>query len=67
MFDYVTIKGYRIEGNRIMPDIEAPIARFGQPDEAVASAVTVIRSILDPDSAKATSTKTGVGTGDGSN
>lgn len=67
MFDYVTIKGYRIEGNRIMPDIEAPIARFGQPDEAVVSAVSVIRSMLDPDSAKATSTKSSAGTGDGSN
>lgn len=38
--DYVTIKGYRIEGNGVKPDVEVDTAaRFGEPDKAVLAAV----------------------------
>lgn len=37
--DYVTIKGYRIEGNGVKPDVEVDTAvRFGEPDKAVLAA-----------------------------
>lgn len=41
--DYVTIKGYRIEGNGVKPDVEvdAPV-RFGEPDKVVLAAVKAL-------------------------
>jgi len=44
LLDYVTIKGHRLEGNGLVPDAEAPIARFGQPDEAVGKAKVWLKS-----------------------
>ena len=38
--DYVTIKGYRIEGNPIIPDHEFGPVKFGEPDSALNSAIT---------------------------
>lgn len=38
MFDYVTFKGTRLEGNGLVPDAEAPIARIGEPDKGLDSA-----------------------------
>jgi len=37
--DYVTIKGMRIEGNPIVPDKEFPIAKFGEQDSALSTAI----------------------------
>ncbi|MBX7134952.1 MAG: hypothetical protein K1X67_19975 [Fimbriimonadaceae bacterium] len=41
--DYVTIKGLRLEGNGVVPDIEAPTPGPGQPDKAVTSAIEWFR------------------------
>lgn len=37
--DYVTIKGLRLEGNGVKPDIAAPMPGPGEPDKAVLAAV----------------------------
>ncbi|MFM9873973.1 MAG: S41 family peptidase [Fimbriimonadaceae bacterium] len=37
--DYVTIKGVRIEGHPIVPDREFEIAKFGEPDLALTTAI----------------------------
>ena len=68
MFDYVTIKGYRIEGQPITPDIEAPMARFGEPDTAVIAAVSLLTTVGDgDDDGDGTTVGTGTGRGDGGN
>ncbi|MCG9894645.1 MAG: S41 family peptidase [Fimbriimonadaceae bacterium] len=41
--DYVTIRGRRLEGNGLEPDIAAKLPRFGEPDEAVAKAVGLLK------------------------
>lgn len=42
LMDYVTIKGYRIEGNGLKVDQEAPVARVGEEDKAVTAAVKLL-------------------------
>ncbi len=37
--DYVTIGGYRIEGAGLVPDIAAPVTRFGEKDKGVEEAI----------------------------
>jgi carboxyl-terminal processing protease len=37
--DYVTIKGHRLEGDGVKPDVKAPITRFGEKDKALEEAV----------------------------
>ncbi|RYG47706.1 PDZ domain-containing protein [bacterium] len=47
--DYVTIKGRRLEGNGVVPDVEAEESRLrlpGAPDDAVAKAVQALKAIL---------------------
>lgn len=39
MTDYVTIKGLRLEGNGVVPDVESKPRVYGQPDEALDAAV----------------------------
>lgn len=41
--DYVTIKGLRLEGNGVKPDIEVPTHRPGEPDKGVAAAIDWFR------------------------
>lgn len=43
MSDYVSIKGLRIEGNGVVPDVEAKLAKYGEPDEAVAKVVELLK------------------------
>ena len=38
LMDYVTIKGYRIEGNGLKVDEEAPLPKFGEKDKAISIA-----------------------------
>jgi carboxyl-terminal processing protease len=40
--DYVTMHGTRLEGKGIEPDAEAPLARFGQKDEAIDKAIALL-------------------------
>jgi len=37
--DYVTIKGHRLEGDGVKPDVKTPITKFGEKDKAVEEAV----------------------------
>jgi C-terminal processing protease CtpA/Prc len=60
MLDYVTIKGHRLEGNGLVPDVLAPPVRFGQPDKAIAEATNLLKM-------KPGSSKTGGSKDDGSN
>ncbi len=39
VMDYVTGKGVRLEGHGLVPDEEAPIAKFGEDDKAITLAV----------------------------
>lgn len=41
--DYVTLKGLRLEGNGVKPDIEAPVPRFNQADEGVTKAIAALK------------------------
>lgn len=41
--DYITIQGMRLEGNGILPDLEAKPRVFGQPDQAVELAITQLK------------------------
>lgn len=44
--DYVTTKGYRIEGNGVKPDREVEtLVRFGEEDKAVAAALEAFRTM----------------------
>lgn len=40
--DYVTIKGIRLEGNGVTPDMEAEMPRFGETDQAIAKALAIL-------------------------
>lgn len=42
LMDYVTIKGYRIEGNGLKVDQEAPLPRAGEEDKAVSAALKLL-------------------------
>lgn len=42
LMDYVSIKGYRIEGHGLKVDAEAPIAKFGEEDKAVTIALKLL-------------------------
>ncbi len=41
--DYITKAGIRIEGNGIVPDVEAPLVKFGDPDTAIDKALALFR------------------------
>jgi carboxyl-terminal processing protease len=41
--DYITKAGVRIEGNGIVPDVEAPMVKFGDPDTAVEKALALFK------------------------
>lgn len=47
LMDYVTIKGKRLEGNGLVPDVVAPPARFGQTDVGLQEALRVFKSKKD--------------------
>ena len=47
LMDYVTIKGLRIEGNGVEPDVIAPRLRFGEKDIGVAEAIRVFKESRD--------------------
>jgi carboxyl-terminal processing protease len=53
VMDYVTIKGKRLEGNGLVPDITAPAARFGAPDEGVQQALKVFKQHKDGEEKRA--------------
>lgn len=38
--DYVTIKGLRLEGNGLKPDVAAEIPRYAEPDKAIQAAIS---------------------------
>lgn len=40
--DYVTIKGLRLEGNGVKPDLAAEMPRFGETDQAIAKALALL-------------------------
>ncbi|MCB8932768.1 MAG: S41 family peptidase [Fimbriimonadaceae bacterium] len=41
--DYVTLKGLRLEGNGLKPDVEAPTPRYNEKDVAVEKAVSLLK------------------------
>lgn len=47
MMDYVTIKGFRIEGNGITPDVIAGPKRFGEKDIGVSEAIRIFKEKHD--------------------
>ena len=47
LMDYVTIKGLRIEGIGIEPDVVAPNLRFGEKDIGVAEAIRIFKESRD--------------------
>ena len=47
LMDYVTIKGRRLEGNGLVPDVIAPPSRFGQTDIGVQEALRVFKAKKD--------------------
>jgi len=47
LMDYVTIKGHRIEGTGLTPDVIAPPNRYGEKDIGVAEAIRVFREHKD--------------------
>jgi carboxyl-terminal processing protease len=47
LMDYVTIKGKRLEGNGLVPDVVAPPARFGQTDVGIQEALRVLKTKKD--------------------
>lgn len=53
MLDYVTIKGRRLEGNGLVPDVAAPAAKFGEEDKGVTEAVNQLRIKIAEQSGKA--------------
>lgn len=44
LMDYVTIKGVRLEGNGLVPDIVAPSPRFGEEDTAIKEALRIFKN-----------------------
>ena len=53
MMDYVTIKGRRLEGNGLLPDVTAPTPRFGAPDIGVQEALRVFKEKSQSDGLRA--------------
>ncbi len=47
LMDYVTIKGKRLEGNGLVPDVIAPAAKFGAADIGVQEALRVFKEKKD--------------------
>lgn len=47
LMDYVTIKGKRLEGNGLVPDVVAPPSRFGQTDIGIQEALRVLKTKKD--------------------
>ena len=47
MMDYVTIKGLRIEGNGLMPDVMALSPRYGEKDIGVSEAIRTFKEKQD--------------------
>lgn len=45
VLDYVSINGYRIEGNGLKPDVVAGPVRFGEPDQGRVAAISELRKI----------------------
>lgn len=45
LMDYVTIKGYRIEGHGLEVSEKAPIAKFGEEDKAISIALSALAKI----------------------
>lgn len=44
--DFVTVSGYRLEGNGVKPDLEAPLTtKFGEPDAGIERAVAMLQRI----------------------
>lgn len=43
--DYITKQGLRLEGSGVIPDVEAGLPKFGEPDEAVEKALALLRRI----------------------
>lgn len=43
--DYLSVRGVRLEGNGIVPDVEAPTPRFGETDEGVEKAISLLKRI----------------------
>jgi len=43
--DYMSAQGVRLEGNGIVPDLEVPMPRFGEKDEAIDKAIMLLRRI----------------------
>ncbi len=43
LMDYVTIKGMRLEGNGLVPDVVTPTPRFGQDDAGVKEALRLLK------------------------
>ncbi|HVL39083.1 MAG TPA: S41 family peptidase [Fimbriimonadaceae bacterium] len=41
--DYVTNGGLRLEGNGVLPDVDAPAPRFGEKDEAIEKALVLLQ------------------------
>jgi C-terminal processing protease CtpA/Prc len=41
--DYVTIKGQRLEGTGVVPDIVTPTPKFGEEDKGIAEALRVFK------------------------
>lgn len=46
VMDYVTIKGTRLEGNGVKPDVMAPITPFGQPDKGLIEATKLVQALI---------------------
>lgn len=47
LMDYVTIKGHRLEGSGIVPDLPAPTPRFGEVDQGIEHALKVLTENID--------------------
>lgn len=43
--DYITKQGLRLEGNGVVPDVEAGLVKFGEPDVAVDKALALLKRI----------------------
>ena len=44
LMDYVTIKGHRLEGSGLVPDVVAPDSKFGEDDQGVKEALRIFRA-----------------------
>ncbi len=45
LMDYVTIKGHRLEGSGVVPDIAAPTPRYGEVDKGIEQALQILKSV----------------------